>query len=149
MGRPSNYSLTIATKICADIANGLSMREIAGKPGYPAKERTIWSWLNKHDGFRQEYANARVAQQDWAADEVVRTGKRAIEGEIDPQAARVYSEALKWRAGKLNSKYADRQVIEHDMSDKLLDRIEQAESRMKLASKAVNALAAAKDITDI
>ena len=144
MGRPSNYSLTIATKICADIANGLSLREIAKKPGYPAKERTIWSWLNKHESFQQEYARAREKQQDWAADEVVRTGLRAINGELDPQAARVYTDALKWRAGKLNKRYADRQVVEHEIGDKLLDRIEQAESRNKLAIVAKQA-----DVTDI
>ena len=150
MGRPSNYSYTAASRICQLIGIGQSLNDIAGRAGFPKKPQTICDWLTKHSEFRELYASARVVQQDWAADEVVRTGKRAIDGEIDPQAARVYTDALKWRAGKLNSKYADRQVIELDASDRLLKTIEAAESRVKLASKvALKQVAASSDTVDI
>lgn len=69
IGRPTNYTPRIATAICEQIANGVSLRQICTKSEMPDKS-TVLRWLVRPD-FRDQYAQAREAQADYWADEIV------------------------------------------------------------------------------
>ena len=94
--------------ICEAIASGDSLVKIlreSGMPGY----RTVMTWLSEDETFQQNYARAREDQGDAYADRIDDVADRVLTGEIDPQAARVAIDALKWSAGKrLPKKYGDK-----------------------------------------
>ena len=70
MARPSDYTPETAAAICARIADGQSLREIARAEGMPDKS-TILRWLDAHAEFRDQYARAREAQADHFAEEIL------------------------------------------------------------------------------
>lgn len=69
-GRPSKYSDETAESICAGIAQGKSLREICSADGFPDKA-TVCRWLAVHPAFRDQYAQAREAQAEHMADEIL------------------------------------------------------------------------------
>ena len=127
-GRPSIFNDEVCNEICIRIACGESLASICrdGKmPGY----RTVIMWLGDptKEKFLQDYTRAREEQGDADADAVADVGRRVLSGELDPQAARVAIDALKWTAGKRRpKKYGDRLDLNHSgsidtMSEKDVD----------------------------
>jgi transposase len=88
MSRPSEYSEERAAAICALIAEGLSLRQIAAREGMPDKT-TILRWLSatnadgtpRHPDFRTQYARAREMQADHFVDEILEIADTPHEGE--------------------------------------------------------------------
>jgi len=74
--------------------------------------RTVMTWLRQNKEFQQHYVQAREDQADADADAVSDIGERALNGEIDAQAARVAIDARKWSAGKRKPKvYGDKVAL--------------------------------------
>lgn len=114
MGRPSTFTDEIAAEICDRIAIGDSLAQICRDEGMPAV-RTVMRWLREKEDFRQQYVRAREEQADADADAVADVGRRTLSGELDPQAARVAIDALKWTAAKRQpKKYGDRVELAGD-----------------------------------
>lgn len=113
-GRPTLYTDELAAEICIRIACGESLAAICRSKGMPAY-RTVMRWIADDEAFRHNYARAREEQGNAHADEVTDIGHLVRRGRIDPQAARVAIDALKWSAGKrLPKKYGDRVAIGGD-----------------------------------
>ena len=113
MAGVTTFTPAIGDKLCDRIASGESLKSILREKGMP-HEATVYRWLRDHEAFREQYARAREDQAESDADAVGDIGQRALTGEIDPQAARVAIDALKWSAGKRNpKKYGDRIQQEH------------------------------------
>ena len=94
--------------ICEALASGDSLVKILRENGMP-HYATVMRWLEADERFRENYARAREAQGDAYADRIDDVAERVLSGEIDPQAARVAIDALKWSAGKrLPKKYGDK-----------------------------------------
>ena len=94
--------------ICQRIAEGESLVDILKEKGMPGYS-TFMRWLSEDEQLRENYARAREAQGDAYADRIDDVADRVLSGEIDPQAARVAIDALKWSAGKrLPKKYGDK-----------------------------------------
>ena len=111
-GRPTKFNGALAEEICIRISCGESLASICrddDMPGY----RTVITWLGKHEEFQHNYARAREEQGDADADSIADVGRRVLLGELDPQAARVAIDALKWTAGRRKPKvYGDKIVQE-------------------------------------
>lgn len=74
---------------------------------------TVFRWLTIHESFRDQYACARESQGEADADRVGDVTQKVLDGELDPAAARVAIDALKWSAGKrLPKKYGDLSKVE-------------------------------------
>ena len=69
-GRPSDYTIEIASEICARIADGRSVREISRDEDMPAMS-TIFLWLAKHSEFSEQYARAKESQAQYLAEEIL------------------------------------------------------------------------------
>lgn len=66
---------------------------------------TVMKWLAENEKFAEQYARARLAQQDTYADEIT----FIADTEPDPKRARVRIDARKWHASKLApKKYGDK-----------------------------------------
>jgi hypothetical protein len=70
IGRPSDYSDALADAICERLIMGDSMATICADEDMPG-ERTVYTWLAKHEYFRQRYAGAREGQADRMVDEIL------------------------------------------------------------------------------
>jgi hypothetical protein len=112
-GRPSLYSDETAEEICIRIACGEPLASVCRRKGMPAY-RTVMRWLVDNEGFRHNYARAREDQANADADTVGDIALQVLAGKVEPQAARVAIDALKWAAAKRNpKKYGDRQEHRH------------------------------------
>jgi hypothetical protein len=124
-GRPSTLSQAIADKICLLIADGLSLRTISKKKGFPVNS-TIYKWLDANKEFAEQYARARDRQADFYAAQVIeladkcRVGKKTRETKDGTftetgdmvERSRLQIDARKWYAGKLApKKYGDKVAL--------------------------------------
>jgi hypothetical protein len=94
------------------IANGDSLVTITKDKSLPCYAR-VTKELRQCQEFASKYAQAREDQADWYAQQILEIVKQVLAGEIDPQAARVAVDALKWTASKLKPRmYGDRITTE-------------------------------------
>lgn len=70
-GRPSKYSVEVATTICDRISMGESLRSICRDKGMPS-EAAVRQWaVEDREGFYAQYARAREAQADYWAEQII------------------------------------------------------------------------------
>jgi hypothetical protein len=113
-GRPSSFTAEIGHVICTHLANGGSLREWCAIEGNPHFS-TVYDWLEREEGFADAYARAREVQAHNDGDRMNQIVQKLERGTIDPNAARVMIDALKWTAGKRMPKvYGDRLQVGGD-----------------------------------
>lgn len=150
IGRPTKFSEELASKICARLMDGESLRTICLDPDMPARS-TVHLWLASNSSFSDQYAIARDRQADTIFDEILDIAddgsndwmeKRDEEGGNlgwkengeSIQRSRLRVDARKWMAGKLRpKKYGDK--LELEAGDNLANAMAQiiAERRAKVA----------------
>ena len=114
------FSQEVADRICEQIAEGRSLRDICQDEGMPAKS-TVFKWLSERREFSDQYARAREAQADALFDEILSIADdgsndtiRDDDGNERPNQeviarSRLRVDARKWMAGKLRPKvYGDK-----------------------------------------
>lgn len=70
-GRPTKYTKAIADKICEQLANGMTLREVCRAEDMPP-EQTVRRWaLEDREGFSAQYARAREIGYMVMADELL------------------------------------------------------------------------------
>lgn len=124
-GRPSIYTPEIAAYVCAQIADGNSLRKICREDGVPALT-TIFEWLGSKPEFAEQYARAKEAQADAMAEDMLdiadmppAIGEKGTVDSGDVAHMRLRIDTRKWIASKLKpKKYGDKieQEIKGDMS---------------------------------
>ena len=102
-GPVSLYTPELAERICALLADQLSLRQICKKPGFPDRT-TVNRWLADNVEFATKYARAREQQADAIFDDLEEIEKKTMLGKIDPAVARVVLGSKQWRASKLAPK---------------------------------------------
>lgn len=132
-GRPSDYSPELAAKICSELAEGRSLRDVCSDDGMPA-ESTVRAWaLENREGFSAQYARAREIGYHAMADELMdiaddgRNDWMKRQGDEDSgwqangehiQRSRLRVDARKWMLSKVLPKvYGEKQEIDHKSSD--------------------------------
>lgn len=130
-GRPSTYTEDLAAEICAQLAEGKSLRSILKtNESYPAMS-TIFKWLRDNDSFSEQYTRAKAESADALADDIQDIADGTLDGTYDPQSARVAMDGKKWIASKLKPKvYGDKldlttgnEKLNRGMSDAELNAI--------------------------
>lgn len=124
-GRPSDYSIDVATFICGQLADGQSLRAICRADDMPDKA-TVFRWLFENTDFRDQYARAKEDSADAHADDVIDIAddgtndwmeRHNSEGECigwqlngeHVQRSKLRVDARKWIASKLKAKkYGDK-----------------------------------------
>jgi hypothetical protein len=91
-GRPKGYNKKIASKICEQIAQGMSLNRICKQDGFPSKV-SVFRWLLDESlvEFRNQYAQARDMQAQGWSDDIIEI---ADDGENDTYIAMVDDEAV-------------------------------------------------------
>tara|TARA_R110000868_G_C10972546_1_gene770351 strand:- start:14247 stop:14723 length:477 start_codon:yes stop_codon:yes gene_type:complete len=147
-GRPTDYTKDKADKICALLAEGLSLRSVCRDENMPSCQ-TVFSWMRKHPEFLEQYARAKEESADALTDEILDIAddgtndwmeKESREGEHvgwqlngeHVQRSKLRIDSRKWLASKLKpKKYGDRIHNEHSgsVSANLTD--DQLDERLK------------------
>ena len=70
VGRPTDYSIELAQKICARIANGEGLVKMCKEDGMPARS-SVMLWIFKNKEFSDMYAQAREQQADFFFEEIL------------------------------------------------------------------------------
>lgn len=128
-GRPSDYSVEMATAICERLSLGESLRQICADEDMPGKT-TVMRWLAAHAEFRDQYAHAREAQADYWAEEIVeiaddgsndtytdKDGNERTDQEVIARS-RLRVDTRKWLMARMApKKYGDKITQEHTGQD--------------------------------
>ena len=131
-GRPTKYSKALAARLCAEIAQGKSLRKTC-KAGNMPTVKTIYNWFGVHDDFLQQYARAKEESGHADADRIEEIAEKVLNEEYDPAAARVAIDAFKWTASKKQpKKYGEYRQVEHSGAVKLGDMTDE-ELKAKLS----------------
>lgn len=109
------WTPSIVEYLCDELIGGKSIHELAGTNGLPS-EMTIYREMARNEEFQKSITHARLAQQEFIADECVRLSDTAkVE---DWQVVRLRIWARQWRAGKLSpKKYGDATTLKHANPD--------------------------------
>lgn len=111
VGRPTLYSEKLVDEICNRLSNDESLRNICSDPSMPERV-TVMRWLTKYPDFVAKYMRARDTQADNVFEDMSNIEQRVLDGELDPNAARVALWSKQWRASKLApKKYNDKTMI--------------------------------------
>lgn len=128
-GRPSDYTPELAAEICAELAQGYSLRTVC-KPDERPSVVTVFNWMRKFPEFVKQYEKAKEEAADALAEEILdiaddgtndwmeKLGKDEqpigwqINGE-HVQRSRLRVDSRKWIASKLKpKKYGERSTTE-------------------------------------
>jgi hypothetical protein len=130
MGVPSTFTQEIADSICAQLSEGMSLREICRQDGMPSKT-TVMRWLHADAAFRDQYARAKEIGIEAIAEDILDIAddasndwmeRRDAEGanagwQFNGEAARrsqIRIDARKWLLAKLApKKYGDKVDVNH------------------------------------
>ncbi len=69
---------------------------------------TVCKWLDRVEGFAEQYARARELQADALFDDCLAISDKAKGDFEDVQERRLAIDTRKWMAGKLKGKYSDK-----------------------------------------
>lgn len=122
-GRPTTYTPEIASKICAGLAEGKSLRTVCLDEGMPALS-TIFLWMREHPEFSEQYVTSKSESADARLEQLDDLGDEAIElaQSVDPkassavvQAVKLKADNIKWTMSKLKpKKYGDKLDLTSD-----------------------------------
>lgn len=116
IGRPTDYTLDAADRICEGIAKGRSLVRICEEEGMPTP-RTVYSWLRTKDEFLQNYTRAKEDQADYLAENTLEVSD---DMDIDPQHKRIMVDTRKWLASKFKpKKYGEKIAVSGDPENPL------------------------------
>lgn len=148
MAGHTSYTPEMGDRICAELANGTSIRKICKLDWAPSR-RTIYNWLREQPDFREQYALAQLdGAHAWAdeAVEIADDGSNDWMENNDPdnpgwkfngehvQRSKLRVETRKWYAARMNPKaYGERveisgEIRQRDISDQPLTSDEWAEA---------------------
>lgn len=134
-GRPSEYTPEIASKLCAELSTGRTLRDVCRDDGMPP-ESTVRGWvLDDREGFAAQYTRARELGYHSMADETLEISDDGSNdwmerghGEDDPvevvnheaiARSRLRVDTRKWLLSKALPKiYGERVTNIHEGGDK-------------------------------
>lgn len=113
IGRPTKYSKGLANEFCSQLALGKSLRSICQSDDMPSPA-AVFNWLGRYPLFVEQYTRAKADSGDADADKLDALAEDVIAGRVDPQAARVAADIIKWAAAhKRPKKYGLKTHTEH------------------------------------
>jgi hypothetical protein len=150
IGRPSKYTPEIAKEMCELLADGVPLREICRKEGFP-EWRTVYDWMYRDDkemaagrgvGLSASIARAREVGQDAIAEQIWLDMNQTPERILSEGGGRVDSGYVQWQKAKAEigikllakwnpKRYGDRVTMAGDAENPLrIDAESQADKMM-------------------
>ena len=133
VGRPCEYTQEIADRICAELAQGTSLRTVCKADDMPSCV-TVFAWMRRFPEFLKQYETAKAESADYLVEEMLdiaddgtndwmeKYGKDgesigwALNGE-HVQRSRLRVDTRKWAASKLKPKKYGERIIQQGDKD--------------------------------
>ena len=80
-GRPTTYTRELADNICAELAEGKSLRSVCRRSDMPAAS-SVFKWLREDKEFSEQYARAKEEAADALAEELLYISSTPKKGKI-------------------------------------------------------------------
>lgn len=123
VGRPTIFTQELADKMCAQLAEGISLRTVCLAKDMPDKS-TVFMWFRTNKKFLDQYARAKEESADALAEEildisdeslaVIKTGV-ANKSSAYAQVQRLRVDTRKWIMSKMKpKKYGDKMDLTSD-----------------------------------
>lgn len=106
--------IDITNEVFELISEGKSVKSIFDnkKPGWPGR-RTFIDWVDKNEELAHKYARAKEESAESDFEKIQEIAQKTLDGDYDPQQARVAADLYKWVAGKKRpKKYGDSSQID-------------------------------------
>ncbi len=71
VGRPSKFTKTLGDKICAVLAEGISLRSACRDNREFPDAATVFRWIRENEDFRKQYARAKQESADAMGEEIL------------------------------------------------------------------------------
>ena len=115
MGRPTNYNAELAATICAELADGKSLRSVCRRDDMPSMV-SVFNWLRIYPEFLKQYEAAKEESADAHSEDMLEIADEPppinANGGVDSGAVadkRLRIDTRKWLASKLKpKKYGDK-----------------------------------------
>lgn len=132
------FSQELADRICAELAEGKSLRAVCAQDGMP-NASTVLRWTEQDEHFAQQYTGARARGYQLLADEILEIAddgtNDAIETEDGPRTnqdvisrSRLRVDTRKWMLSKMLPKiYGDKLDLAHSGSVKIVKELTEDE----------------------
>lgn len=93
MGRPrKEYDEVLASKLCAYVASGMTLDEVAETPEFPSA-KTLYRWLAANEEFARSFAAALSWRTERRIDELLETSRDGSK-DFEPSATGVDGEEI-------------------------------------------------------
>lgn len=116
LGAPTKYDDEVVRELCRRLADGETVRQISASDPRMPKRSVINKWLHdgKHEAFVALYAEARLAQADTFAEDLINIADASQElTATGIMAARLRFDARRWAASRINPRrWGDKQQHE-------------------------------------
>jgi hypothetical protein len=100
MARLSEYNYQMCVEICAEVANGKSIKSVLNsKEEYPTFQ-TWCNWKRTHNELFDLYMRSIQDKADSVEEEMEDIYKQVKDRKIDPSTGRLLIDTLKWKAAK-------------------------------------------------
>lgn len=98
VGRPTDYSEDLANKICAEMANGSSLRSICRQEDMPVLS-SVFRWIRDNLEFREQYELAMEQRVFALGEELLDIADDSINevNNADPKASGAVAQSMKLR----------------------------------------------------
>lgn len=112
VGRPTDYTPDLSDLICSRLAEGNSLRKVCKADDMPSTT-SVYSWFRLYPEFLEQYTRAKEESGDADQDRIDEIAEGVLDGDIEPNVAKVAADLIKWSASKKKpKKYGDRQQID-------------------------------------
>lgn len=100
MARLSEYDFEMCKEICAEVANGFTIKSVlSSKPEYPTFQ-TWCNWKREHNELFDLYTRSIQDKADSVEEEMELIYDKVKAGELDAPTGRLLIDTLKWKAAK-------------------------------------------------
>jgi hypothetical protein len=82
--------------ICERVANGSSLLKLSKEEGMPSRDQMEY-WIDVAEERRETYERARQTRAEYRVEMIDGIVAKLNNGTLDPNAARVMIDAIKWR----------------------------------------------------
>ena len=120
-GRPTKYSKALAARLCAQLAQGKSVRTVCKMASMPSCS-TVFLWLANNKAFSEQYEKAVESRADAMIEDMLEFADDTTE---NPQRSRLQIDTRKWIASKLKArKYGDKLEVSGDPDRPMITKIQ-------------------------
>lgn len=125
----------VAERVFAEMACGRSLKEICDTEKWAPDRVTFYRWRKQDADMEAAFWEAMSERAMFFTEAMLDIGEKAMRGELDPQAARLQCDNLKWNGERMNHRLRPHTKQEIEQKTSYVDTLEEVSKRIKGAAE--------------